>query len=93
MQVVLFASDNLEDWKFVSIFAKGDQCELGAMWECPDYFSLAGKNALLLSPQFMQADEEFHNGNNVAYLIGEVNLEFIFFLKFVEYHITICNGK
>lgn len=72
-QVVLFSSENLTDWEFVSIFAKGDTYQLGSMWECPDYFILEGKSILVLSPQFMEANEEFHNGNNVAYMIGEVD--------------------
>ena len=41
------------------------------MWECPDYFSLDGKQVLLTSPQDMLPEElEFHNGNGTLCVIG-----------------------
>lgn len=70
-QVVLFHSDNLEDWQYVSVLAKDLDGKLGTMWECPDFFSLNGEYGLLISPQNMMAGNEFHNGNNVAFLSGK----------------------
>ena len=70
-QVVLFRSEDLRDWHYVSVLAK-DRCgRLGTMWECPDFFYMDGQYVLIASPQDMRADEEFHNGNNAVYFMGE----------------------
>lgn len=69
-QIALFYSVNLMDWKFGSILDRSKNC-LGKMWECPDFFPLKDKHVLMISPQEMDREElEFHNGNNVAFLIG-----------------------
>ncbi len=70
-QVVLFHSENLTDWQYVSVLAKDRDGNLGKMWECPDFFSLDGEHVLIASPQDMHADEEFHNGNNAVYFTGQ----------------------
>lgn len=70
-QVVLFESEDLREWQYVSVLA-GNQGKYGKMWECPDFFPLGEKYVLVVSPQDMQADGgEFHNGNQAAALIGE----------------------
>lgn len=72
-QLALFFSENTLDWEFVKIL---DSCnnEYGEMWECPDFFPLDGKQVLIISPQFMEADgKEFHSGNNTVYFIGQYN--------------------
>lgn len=70
-QVVLFESKDLKEWKYLSVLAD-NQGIYGAMWECPDFFTLDGKSVLVVSPQDMQADgKEFHNGNQSIALIGE----------------------
>lgn len=70
-QVVLFHSDNLKEWHYVSVLAKDREGKLGTMWECPDFFCLDGHYVLIASPQDMRADEEFHNGNNSVYFLGK----------------------
>lgn len=69
-QLALFFSENAIDWRFVKIL---DSCkrEYGEMWECPDFFALDETQVLIVSPQFMVADEEFHCGNNTIYFVGE----------------------
>lgn len=70
-QVVLFESEDLEEWRYLSVLAD-NQGKYGKMWECPDFFPLGQKHILVVSPQDMQADgAEFHNGNQSAALIGE----------------------
>ncbi len=70
-QVVLFASEDLKAWRYVSVLAD-NQGKYGRMWECPDFFPLGEKYVLIVSPQDMQADgAEFHNGNQAIALIGE----------------------
>lgn len=72
-QVVLFASDDLHQWHFVSVLAHG-RPGMGQMWECPDFFALDGQHVLLVSPQFMKASgREFHNGNGTLALIGQLD--------------------
>lgn len=72
-QVVLFSSKDLKAWEFVSVFAKDETKRFGTIWECPDYFRLNGRDILVVSPQHMQADDEFHNGHNVACFLGDVD--------------------
>lgn len=70
-QVVLFESEDLKTWRYVSVLAD-NQGKYGRMWECPDFFGLGKKHVLVVSPQDMLADgEEFHNGNQAIALIGE----------------------
>lgn len=74
-QIALFYSENLTDWKFGSILAKSEN-KFGRMWECPDFFPLKDKYVLVISPQDMHAEGlEFHNGNNVAFLVGNYDKE------------------
>lgn len=70
-QMVLFHSDDLAEWNYVSVLARDNEGRFGTMWECPDFFSLDGEYVLIASPQDMRADEEFHNGNNAVYFLGE----------------------
>ena len=69
-QVVLFTSENLTDWRYVSVLAD-NQGRYGTMWECPDFFQMGDKHVLLVSPMDMQADgKEFHNGSQSIAVIG-----------------------
>ena len=70
-QVVLFHSEDLKKWKFVSVLAKDNEGKLGTMWECPDFFCLDGEYVLITSPTDMCAYQEFHNGNNSVYFTGK----------------------
>lgn len=70
-QIVLFQSDNLRQWQYVSVLADNEG-HYGTMWECPDFFELDGRHLLVVSPQDMRAEGyEFHNGNNSVCFIGE----------------------
>ncbi len=70
-QVVMFQSEDLQNWEYVSVLADNSG-SLGGMWECPDFFNLAGEYILIVSPQEMAAQAyEFHNGNNAIYFVGE----------------------
>jgi len=67
--ILLFESQDGLDWRF-----RGEidaSCnKYGRMWECPDFFPLDGKQVLLVSPQEMQAREEFHAGFGTVALLG-----------------------
>ena len=67
---VLFRSADAVQWEYVSTLDKSDN-KHGTMWECPDFFSLDGTDVLIVSPMEMLAEGlEFHNGQNVAFLLG-----------------------
>ena len=70
-QVVLFHSKDGFVWNYVSVLATSKDNTLGTMWECPDFFSLDKEYILITSPQDLQANEEFHNGNNSVYYMGK----------------------
>lgn len=72
-QAVLFHSDDLEQWKYVSVLARGKGTNTGTMWECPDFFKLDGEYVLIASPEDICANEEFHNGKNAVYFMGKYN--------------------
>ena len=69
-QILSFSSDDGFNWKYEKVVIKNNH-RFGVMWECPDYFSLDGKQVLLTSPQDMLPEElEFHNGNGTLCVIG-----------------------
>lgn len=74
-QVVIFKSLDLKKWEYVSSLDQSEQ-RYGAMWECPDLFTIDGKDVLITSPQFMEAEGlEFHNGNGTMCIIGKVDTD------------------
>lgn len=74
-QILMYKSNNLKEWEFVAI-VDNSKNKVGRMWECPDFFSLNGKDVLIISPQEVKATKDgFHNGNNTAYLIEKYDNE------------------
>jgi beta-fructofuranosidase len=74
-QILLFESQNFEDWSFKSVFLEGKPNQ-GVMWECPDYFQLSGKDVLLLSPIQMNAQgNQYKNRSSTVAFIGKVDWE------------------
>lgn len=69
-QVLLFQSEDLKYWEYLSVLAD-NRGIYGKMWECPDFFAMGTKYILVVSPMDMQADgKEFHNGNQSMAMIG-----------------------
>ncbi|MCQ4104833.1 glycoside hydrolase family 32 protein [Erwinia persicina] len=69
-QVRLYRSDDLHRWEDAGILAEAPP-HLGFMWECPDFFTLAGKQILLMSPQGIQARGYDHrNLFQSGYIVG-----------------------
>ena len=69
-QILQFVSEDGFKWSYDKLVIKNNH-RFGAMWECPDYFPLDGKQLLLTSPQDMLPEElEFHNGNGTLCVIG-----------------------
>ncbi|WP_019534628.1 glycoside hydrolase family 32 protein [Paenibacillus ginsengihumi] len=74
-QVLLYRSDDLLRWQFVSVMAGGRE-GYGYMWECPDLFSLDGRDVLVLSPQGMKPDgDKYLNLHQAGYLEGRLDYE------------------
>jgi beta-fructofuranosidase len=74
-QILLYKSKDLRNWKFVTVLDRSEN-KLGRMWECPDFFKLDGHDIMIISPQEVKAEKlRFHNGHNVAYLIGKYDKE------------------
>ncbi|HEM5038414.1 TPA: glycoside hydrolase family 32 protein [Streptococcus suis] len=71
--IVLLSSPNLTDWKFESIFLKGETNQ-GFVWECPDYFEVDGQEYLIISPMRYQKDgNDFININSNIFVTGHVD--------------------
>ena len=69
-QILLFSSPDGMNWKYDKILTANNG-RFGTMWECPDFFSLDGKQVLIVSPMDMLPQGlEYHNGNGTLCLIG-----------------------
>lgn len=67
--VLIYQSFDLEEWTYTKSYAIPD---FGYMWECPDYFSLNGKQFLGISPQGLISEEyRFQNIYQAGYLYQE----------------------
>ncbi|MFD1773332.1 glycoside hydrolase family 32 protein [Paenibacillus rhizophilus] len=66
---VLYRSIDLHKWELLGELRTGLP-DFGYMWECPDYFELAGQGILCFCPQGARLDEP-GNIYPAGYLIGE----------------------
>lgn len=74
-QLLLYKSADLIKWNYASIFSEGTK-EEGVMWECPDFFELDGKEALIISPIAYPKDgHRYHNTHTSLLLTGQVDWE------------------
>ena len=72
-KVLIFRSADALHWSFERIFAE-NRGRIGAMWECPDVFTLDGYEVLLASAQDMLPKGfEYHNGDGTFYLLGQTD--------------------
>ena len=68
-QILLYTSKDAFSWDFWKVLA-ANKHRYGRMWECPDFFTLDGTAVLLVSPQDMLSDGEFHSGNASLCILG-----------------------
>jgi beta-fructofuranosidase len=74
-KVVLYKSRDLRSWSYVGVMAQSDGT-LGYMWECPDLFSLGGKDILVFSPQGIEPQgDKYQNLYQTGYLVGKLDYE------------------
>lgn len=72
-QILLFESDDLVHWDFKGISARSDGT-LGAMWECPNFANVDGKDVLVFSPMELNtADGRFYSDKQAGVLIGKLD--------------------
>lgn len=76
-RVITYRSKDLKDWQYLGAITKAKALATeGYMWECPDFFELAGKDVLLLSPQGIEADgQKYLNLFQTGYFVGEYNYQ------------------
>lgn len=74
-QILRYESDDCLNWRFVCVVDK-NHGRYGTIWECPDLFSLDGKDVLLTSPMFMLPEgHDFYSGNGTLCVIGHLDEE------------------
>ncbi|HCE74403.1 MAG TPA: sucrose-6-phosphate hydrolase [Lachnospiraceae bacterium] len=73
-RILEFESGDLLHWQYRGEIA-ASRGNLGKMWECPDFFSLNGKQVVLVSLMAVQPDGVFHTGHNTACMIGDYDKE------------------
>ena len=74
-QVLVFESEDLEDWQFKHVMAKahGNQ---GFMWECPNFAEFDGHEALILSPQGVKPEgKRYLNLHQSVSMLGKMDYE------------------
>lgn len=73
--ILLYKSADGLSWEYVRTLDRSYN-QYGKMWECPDFFSLDGKQVILTSPQDMTPiGLEFHAGNGTVCLMGSYDPE------------------
>ena len=74
-QVLLFESEDLENWSFKSIAARA-QGNQGDMWECPNFAQIDGQDVLILSPMNVKPEgKKFLNAQQSGYMIGRLDYD------------------
>ncbi|MGM0498651.1 MAG: glycoside hydrolase family 32 protein [Bacillota bacterium] len=78
-RVLLYRSEALKEWDLMGEVVDSSINNLDDsvyMWECPDMFTLKGKEVLIGSPQGINAKEDLYNNiHQSGYLVGELNYQ------------------
>lgn len=64
-RAILYVSDDLEKWSYFGTILKSDG-SLGAMWECPDLFSVDGSDIMVICPMHLGEQK-------CSYLVGNMD--------------------
>ncbi len=75
-QLLLFKSSNINNWEFVGAVIK-DKFNMRGAFECPDFFTLDGKDVILCSPQFLKSVDgaKHQNVHSSVFMLGKMDLE------------------
>lgn len=72
-QILLYKSKDLYTWDYANIICQSHN-QLGKMWECPDIFTIDDRDIMIVSPQYMDAqDDRFRNVHASLYMIGKLD--------------------
>lgn len=76
-RVITYRSSDLKKWQYLGEITKAkDLTTEGYMWECPDFFKLADKDILLLSPQGIKTDgQKYLNLFQTGYFVGNYDYD------------------
>ena len=85
-KALLHKSPDLKEWEYIGVLAES-RGELGAMWECPDFYQLQGKHVLMFSPMglydrkvvYLTGDMDYRTGKFFWSTIGETDWGFDFY--------------
>ncbi|XP_050299325.1 sucrose-6-phosphate hydrolase-like isoform X2 [Anthonomus grandis grandis] len=70
-EVLLYSSNDFFNWTYQGVLAGGNE-SLGYMWECPDFFTINGKQILVVSPQGIKQDGfNYQNLYQTGYFVGD----------------------
>ncbi|MGC9492554.1 glycoside hydrolase family 32 protein [Vibrio genomosp. F10] len=59
-RLAAYTSTDLRNWQFDRLY--GDELgDFGYMWECPDMFELGGQSWVIIGPQGIESESEYHN--------------------------------
>lgn len=73
-QVLFYQSKDMIHWSYLNEFTLGER--YGTVWECPDMFSLGGKDILLISPQEKSSEGYlYENSHSSLAIIGHFSYE------------------
>ncbi|WP_027340724.1 glycoside hydrolase family 32 protein [Halonatronum saccharophilum] len=76
-RVLLYRSKDLKSWEYINIIGGSNYNGFGYfgyMWECPDLFSLKGKDVLIFLPQGLEAKGDLYNNiYQAGYVIGNLD--------------------
>lgn len=72
-RAILYQSTDLFEWQYLGVLDQSQSIAAeGDMWECPDFFTLNGKEILLMSPMNIQPQAyQFKNLYQTGYFIGQ----------------------
>ncbi|MBD2872525.1 glycoside hydrolase family 32 protein [Paenibacillus arenilitoris] len=69
----LYTSDDLRSWAYVGIMARSKAPGEGVVWNCPDFFSIGGKDVLVVSPAVWPGN--LKEVRKTMYYIGRMDYE------------------
>ncbi len=75
-KLLLFKSEDMVHWDFVSVALSGEHMGLGSLWECPDYFKIGDVDVILISTVNAAPNgTRFHGKFGAVWITGKFDLK------------------
>jgi beta-fructofuranosidase len=71
--VLLYQSDDLLNWDYIGKMFESQTAEEGIVWNCPDFFSIGGKDVLIVSPAVFEGNID--SVRKCIYYIGKMDYQ------------------